>query len=176
MAVPETFSLGLSPIDFKFRLINKSSLKKRLNVNNQVEICCDVDHTQHADFEASTGRWDKAGLFLSGLCAIHCLLTPFLLLALPFLGEFLEHSWVHVTMALCVLPVGVYAFWSGFRHHKKKNVFAMGVLGLIFIGGGALLPHEVVEFYEYDLVTITGSFVLMTAHILNRRACQCHEH
>lgn len=138
--------------------------------------CCDVDHTQHQTFEETTDRWDKLGIFLSSLCAIHCLVTPLLVLALPVMGEFFEQEWVHLTMALFVVPVGLFAFWSGYKHHHQSKVFALGVLGLSMVGGASLAPHEWVEFWGHDMVTILGSMFLIIAHVLNRRACLCHKH
>lgn len=138
--------------------------------------CCDVDHTQHQTFEETTDRWDKLGIFLSSLCAIHCLVTPLLVLALPVMGEFFEQEWVHLAMALFVVPVGLFAFWSGYKHHRQQKVFALGVLGLSMVGGASVAPHEWVEFWGTDIITVIGSIFLIVAHVLNRRACLCHKH
>ncbi|WP_374001777.1 MerC domain-containing protein [Bdellovibrio bacteriovorus] len=138
--------------------------------------CCEVDHTQHEEFAEKTENWDRVGIFLSSLCAIHCLATPLLVLLLPVMGEFFHSEWVHLTMAVVILPVGLFAFWSGYKHHKQTRVFALGVLGLLMVAGASVLPHEWVEVMEHDVVTIAGSILLITAHILNRRACLCHKH
>lgn len=135
-----------------------------------------MDHTQHEVFEETTDRWDKLGIFLSSLCALHCLVTPLLVLALPMMGEFFENEVVHVLMAVFVVPVGLFAFWSGFRHHRKVKVFALGVVGLTLVGGAPLAPHSWVDVFGHDLITITGSICLIIAHLLNRRACMCHRH
>ncbi|WII70867.1 MerC domain-containing protein [Bdellovibrio sp. 22V] len=138
--------------------------------------CCEVNHSEHEQFDEKTGTWDKIGIFLSSLCAIHCLATPLLVLTLPVMGEVFEQEWMHLTMALFVVPVGLFAFWSGYKHHKQVKVFALGVLGLLMVGGASLAPHSWVELFEYDVVTILGSISLITAHVLNRRACLCHKH
>jgi hypothetical protein len=143
---------------------------------NGGEACCDVNHAEHAQFEDKTERWDKIGMFLSSLCAIHCLATPLLVLALPVMGEFFEQEWVHILMALFVVPVGLFAFYSGYQHHKQFRVFSLGVVGLTMVGGASLLPHEMVEINGLDVVTIIGSICLITAHIMNRRACHCDTH
>lgn len=98
------------------------------------------------------------------------------MLALPVLGEAFEAEWVHILMALFVLPVGLFAFWSGYKHHKQVRVFSLGVVGLVLVGGASLMPHSWVELLGHDLVTISGSGLLIVAHILNRRACLCHRH
>lgn len=135
-----------------------------------------MDQAEQSSFQESTNRWDELGIFLSGLCALHCMVTPFLVLALPVMGSFFENEWVHLGMALFVAPVGTYAFWSGYRHHQNLRVFGLGLLGLLFVGGASLAPHSWVEFFGHDIITICGSVALIIAHILNRRACRCHVH
>ncbi|KYG64094.1 hypothetical protein AZI86_14935 [Bdellovibrio bacteriovorus] len=147
-----------------------------LNPAIAAEACCDVNHAEHAQFEAQTEQWDRWGLWLSSMCAIHCLATPLLVLALPVLGGFFHQEWVHLAMALFVVPVGLIAFWSGYKHHRQVPVFSLGVVGLILVGLASVLPHEMVEIQELDVVTILGSICLIAAHILNRRACLCHKH
>ena len=146
------------------------------SMNAEKADCCPVDHTKHEVFEQQTGRWDKVGIFLSSLCAIHCLITPILLLLVPVLGEAYAHNHeFHIVMALFVVPVAYFAFFSGYRHHRKLGVLLSGLLGATMIGAAAFLPHEMVEFYELDVVTIAGSLILVTAHLINRKACQCHQ-
>lgn len=139
------------------------------------EACCDVNHAEHEQFEEQTAQWDRWGLWLSSLCAIHCLLTPLLVLALPVLGGFFEQEWVHLGMAFFVVPVGLIAFWSGYKHHRQIRVLSLGVVGLTLVGLASVLPHEMVEIQELDVVTIMGSICLIAAHIVNRRACFCHQ-
>lgn len=143
---------------------------------NKKEECCDVDHSQHEEFAEKTDSWDKMGIFLSGVCTIHCLVTPLLALALPALGEAFEAEWVHILMALFILPVGLFAFWSGYKHHKQMRVLGLGIAGLAVIVAALLLPHEIVDQVGHHTPTIIGSMLLITAHILNRRACLCHQH
>ncbi|MEN0057332.1 MAG: MerC domain-containing protein [Bdellovibrio sp.] len=141
--------------------------EKAVSVEGYVETCSQA--------EENTGRWDKVGIFLSTLCALHCLATPLLILILPVLGEVFEQEWVHVLMALFVVPIGLYAFWSGYQHHRQKSVLALGLIGLVLVGGASVMPHEWIDFLGHDLVTITGSVFLILGHVLNRRVCS-HSH
>jgi hypothetical protein len=143
----------------------------------KAEACCEVNHNEHTNFVEETENWDRWGILLSSLCAIHCLVTPILLLSLPVLGAYFQSQMVHVVMALFVVPVGAFAFWSGYKHHKKINLLAMGFVGLSLVGGAPLV-HDFfnVELIREDIMTIFGSAILIGAHLLNRRACQCHEH
>lgn len=121
-------------------------------------------------------RLDQWGLFLSGLCAIHCMAVPVLVLTLPFLAEKFESPWVHIIMALFVVPIGLFAFWSGFRHHGKSSVLWIGWSGLLLVGSAALMPALWRGFLGDDGITILGSLLLISAHLLNRRACAGHHH
>ncbi|GEM_PF-253525 len=140
------------------------------------ESCCEVNHAEHDQFTEKTDRWNKIGIVLSGICALHCLITPVLLFAIPVLGGFFENSWFHIILALGVLPVGLFAFWKGYQHHRKISILGFGLMGMTFIISAALVPHEWVEWKEIDVVTVIGSLFLISAHILNQRACQCDSH
>lgn len=148
----------------------------------QVDACCEVNHAEHTTFVEKTENWDRWGILLSSLCAIHCLITPVLLLALPVLGGYFHNPLVHIIMALFVVPVGLFAFWSGYKHHKKVSLFVMGIVGLSLVGGAPLAHdffHELMHDFEFlseEVMTILGSVILICAHLLNRRACQCDDH
>lgn len=143
---------------------------------DDVKSCCDVDHTQHEEFITQLDRWDKVGLALSSLCAIHCLLAPILVLSVPVLGQAFEQPWIHLLLAVFVVPVGLFAFYTGYGHHHKKGLTSLGVAGLALVCVGLLAPISGVNFLGHDVITIIGSFCLVIAHILNRRACLCHRH
>ncbi|QDK39714.1 MerC domain-containing protein [Bdellovibrio sp. NC01] len=138
--------------------------------------CCEVNHAEHDQFVEQTDRWDKLGITLSTICAIHCVITPFLALAVPVLGETFEQPWVHLVMAVFVVPTGLYAFFSGYQHHKQKGLVALGVLGIILIAIGLLAPISGLNLFGHDVITIIGSAALIVAHVLNRRACHCDRH
>lgn len=143
----------------------------------QADACCEVNHAEHTNFVEKTENWDRWGIFLSTLCAIHCLLTPVLILSLPALGSYFENEMVHIIMALFVVPVGAFAFWSGYKHHKKMYLLVLGFVGLSLVGGAPLV-HDFfhIDLFPEDLMTIFGSAILIGAHLLNRRACQCDDH
>lgn len=123
-----------------------------------------------------TDKFDKLGIFISSLCAIHCLVTPLFVFILPTLGMSLHHPLFHWTIALLVIPLGVFAFWQGYKHHHHLSVLITGILGISIVGLAALLPHSWIHFFGHDVVTIIGSIFLITAHYLNRRACRHCRH
>lgn len=147
-----------------------------MDAQQTADACCEVNHAEHANFVETTDNWDRWGILLSTLCAIHCMLTPLLLLSLPVLGAYFDNEIVHIVMALFVVPVGVFAFWSGYRHHRKAYLLALGFVGLSLVGGAPILHDVGIEVVNPHFMTIVGSFLLIGAHILNRRACQCESH
>lgn len=120
---------------------------------------------------------DKVGIFLSLLCGLHCLLTPLMILSLPFMARYyLTHPWVHLLLAVIIIPVGLLAFAFGYRHHRQKKVFYYGFPGLLIISLAPFTVHILKwNLPEYPLM-IFGSLLLIGAHWINRRACVCDAH
>lgn len=77
---------------------------------------------------------DKVAISMAVICAIHCLVTPILLVALPILATTV---WVdanfHLWMILLVIPTTTLAVWSGCRRHKDRWVIGMAAIGLGFL-------------------------------------------
>lgn len=84
---------------------------------------------------------DSIGIIASILCAIHCALTPVLLILMPTFGKAWAHPATHWAMALIVIPIAVFMLVKGHRQHKKKWILYLGGLGIILIIIGAILPY-----------------------------------
>jgi hypothetical protein len=120
---------------------------------------------------------DKFGIALSGLCALHCVLTPLVILSLPIMGRYyLAHPYFHVILALFILPVGFAAFISGYRHHHNPKVFAFGVPGLLIITLVPFLVHRLGFMINEPMAMLIGSVLLIVGHWINRRTCACDAH
>lgn len=89
----------------------------------------------------SQANVDRIGILASILCAIHCALTPVLLIMLPTFGKMWAHPATHWGMAIVVIPIAVFMILKGFREHGKKWVLGIGGLGVLFIIVGAILPY-----------------------------------
>lgn len=85
---------------------------------------------------------DSVGIFASILCAIHCAATPVLLLMMPTFGKMWAHPATHWGMAIVVIPIAVFMMLKGFREHGKKWILGIGILGVLFIIVGAILPYS----------------------------------
>ena len=91
----------------------------------------------------SHGWLDSLAISMSALCAIHCLVTPFIVIALPvFAATFWAHKNFHLWMILLVVSTTTTttAMFLGCRKHKDGRVLALGALGLAILTAVAL--HE----------------------------------
>ncbi len=120
---------------------------------------------------------DKLGIFLSFLCAIHCLLTPMVMITLPIMARYyVAHPLFHWALAALILPIGLLAFYQGYKHHHKMTVFYLGVPGLLIISIVPTFFHQYLRVWSEPVLMIVGSFLLVLAHWTNRRSCSCEIH
>jgi uncharacterized membrane protein YfcA len=118
-------------------------------------------------------NWDVLGIGASTLCAIHCLLLPFVLALSPTLAHFVPGTEVvHRALAFLLATVGFIAFWAGYKVHRRKVVLLLLAVGIMGVTVGAyagfLLPTHAWEI----LITLVGSSFLIAAHYLNRTLCR----
>ncbi len=113
---------------------------------------------------------DRLGITASVGCALHCILTGLLFLALP--GAFkishdvLTQDWIHWGLALLVVPVAIFSIGKGFKLHKKRSTLFFGALGIVFLTAGlAAHPHP----SEFAL-TFLGGIFLALAHFINLKS------
>lgn len=116
---------------------------------------------------------DRAAIFLSGLCLIHCLVLPLLLALLPWLAWFVENdAVVHRWLLIAIVPVSAYALFLGCAQHGQRAWLWLGAMALAVLMGAAVA--DVVETWESSL-TLLGSVTLSAAHLLNLRALHRHD-
>lgn len=103
---------------------------------------------------------DLVAVGLSGLCMAHCLALPLAAALLPMVGAWAEAEWVHWAFALTAAPISL---WTLTRRPRVLPLVLGGIgLGLLFCGAA--------EFPSHDLetsITVAGSLLLATAHVLN---------
>jgi len=117
-------------------------------------------------------KWDRMGMFLSAICALHCLVTPFISLSLPLWIYSIHYSPVHLMIALFIFPVAVYSLWNGFKRHENKTILTLGGVGLFLLCIALLAPSTRNQLRWNDIMTLIGSFLLISAHALNFRVLQ----
>jgi len=108
-------------------------------------------------------RLDRAGILLSGLCAVHCLLGIVLVSVLGLGGELLLAPAIHeVGLALAIL-VGLVTLGLGVLRHGRLGPLAVGAWGIALMAAGLASGHG----YSEALLTIAGVALVATAHIRN---------
>jgi hypothetical protein len=115
---------------------------------------------------------DRIGITATSLCALHCILLPVLLPALPLLGlSFLaDHAWEHVFLIFTALLGGV-ALFSGYkRYHRKRYPFYLLILGVVIYW----IKHDYsVEAEPYFI--FAGASLIIAAHFINLKLCNNHK-
>ena len=120
----------------------------------------------------SASLLDRAAIALSGLCVLHCLAMPFVLLALPFLGQLTEGHF-HLQMLIVVVPVSSIALGLGYRRHRRLSVMVAGGIGLLLLFIGGTWMHNEIGIIADRAATIAGSLLLASAHFYNSRFSRC---
>jgi hypothetical protein len=110
-------------------------------------------------------RLDRAGIMLSALCAVHCVLGIVLVTVLGLGGELLLAPEIHeVGLALAIL-VGLVTLGLGVLRHGRLGPLALGACGIALMAAALATGHGVSE----AVLTITGVALVATAHIRNLR-------
>ena len=110
-------------------------------------------------------RLDRAGILLSGACAIHCLLSIVLVSGLGLGGELFLSPDIHrAGLLIASLIAGVAIGWGALRH-RVAAPFVVAMTGLTFMGAALAVPHGVKE----AVLTIIGVALVSLGHILNLR-------
>jgi hypothetical protein len=125
----------------------------------------------------STGRvqesLDRVAIGLSGLCALHCLVTPIGIVLFPILAaSFGSDERFHLGLAMLVLPSSALALVLGCRRHRDAGVLALGVLGLMALVLLAAWGHALVGEGWERVASAGGSAVVALAHVRNYRLCR----
>lgn len=110
-------------------------------------------------------RLDRAGIVLSGLCALHCLLSIVLVSVLGLGGQALLAPEIHeIGLGLAIL-IGAVTIGIGVLRHGRLAPLAIGGVGLALMALALTVPHGPSE----ALLTIAGVALVAAAHIRNLR-------
>lgn len=112
------------------------------------------------------GVFDRMGIALSGLCAIHCVASAVLVAMLASAGGILLDPAVHEVGLMLAIGLGLIALGRGVFEHGFMMPAAVGGLGLGVMAGALSVPHGAGS----TLYAILGVAILALGHDLNRRA------
>lgn len=110
-------------------------------------------------------RLDRAGILLSGLCAVHCVLGILLVSVLGLGGELLLDPAIHEVGLALAIVVGLVTLGLGVLRHGKLGPLAVGGCGIALMAAGLASGHGLSE----AVFTIAGVALVATAHIRNLR-------
>ena len=111
---------------------------------------------------------DRIGITATSLCALHCILLPVIIPALPLLGiGFLaDHTWEHMFLLMTAV-LGTIALFSGFkRYHKRLYPFYLLYLGVALYW----IKHDFSEEVEIYFI-LGGASLIIAAHFINILLC-----
>jgi hypothetical protein len=121
---------------------------------------------------------DQIGIWVSGFCMVHCLLTPLVLSLSAVSAHFLpSEERTHRVLAVSIAFVGALALVKGYRKHRRKRVPSLMAIGLAFIFGGARYGEHLPSHAAAVAITLIGSGFLIAAHRINHtfcRNCSCN--
>lgn len=110
-------------------------------------------------------RFDRLGIVISGLCAVHCLVTLLLVAGLGLSGGVLLDPALHrVGLALAIV-VGAVALGVGLARHGRREPMVIGAVGLALMTLALLTGHSPAE----AGLTIAGVALVALAHWRNAK-------
>lgn len=113
---------------------------------------------------------DRAGICVSVLCLLQCLALSLVIVIAPVvsLGIF-GSDLFHRFLLSIILPIGVAAFWLGYRRHGRLALLLTGLTGLALVLAAAVLEATILPPLAASAVTSVGGITLVVSHWLNLR-------
>lgn len=114
--------------------------------------------------------FDGLAIGLSGLCLVHCVALPLMLIALPNLS--VARHWpeeIHIiaaTLAVFACGAAIIPRWPSLEPRQQRFIGLCALIGLAGLLGGLMVHHHVFE----TALTVVGSVFLIAAHSQNLRA------
>jgi hypothetical protein len=109
-------------------------------------------------FKLLRDRFDRVGIVISGLCALHCLATLLLVAVLGLGGGVLLDPAIHR------IGLGL-----GLARHGRREPLLLGLAGLSLMTTALLTGHSPLE----AALTISGVALVALAHWRNVRHLDC---
>ncbi len=122
------------------------------------------------------GWLDTFAISMSVICAIHCLVTPLLLVSLPILAtSFWVHEDFHLWMVGFVIPTTSFAVFTGCRKHKDKLVLLLSIAGVVLLFAVAIYEsffHNLAGAGDPSLNVTYEDFFGTSAQITEQAHCE----
>lgn len=122
--------------------------------------------------------FDRFAIMLSGICAIHCILLPIAVSAMPLFIASIDHDHhlhdfvFHQAILLFILPVSIIALFTGYRSHRQVLPIVIASIGLLLLVTVALFAEKMIHdgIMHHDgetYLTVIGGVTHAIGHVLN---------
>lgn len=113
---------------------------------------------------------DRAGICVSAVCLVQCLVLSLALVLAPLvsLGIF-GSDLFHRLLLVLILPLSLGAFLLGYRAHRSLALLLTGFAGLGLVLAAAVLEGSVLPPLAASALTSVGGVTLIVGHWLNLR-------
>jgi len=115
--------------------------------------------------------FDILGMGLSGLCIIHCIVLPFIVLIYPA-ANFVEDHLVHDLIFVFIVLTALLSFLPHAIKNKSLKSLILPIIGIILmIISNSIYHHE--KSTLNLVISFLGSFFLILAHYKHFQARNC---
>ena len=116
---------------------------------------------------------DKVAATLSILCALHCLFMPaFLTVSTGIFALSMDNEIIHYAILFVAIPISLFALNRGYKNHKIKNLFFIGITGILILFAAIMLPDSAYQEQLEKALTVLGSILVVYAHYKNYKTCK----
>lgn len=125
---------------------------------------------QQPERSAPASLLDRAGICVSVLCLVQCIALSLTIVLAPVVSlGFFGGDVFHRLLLAVIVPVGLAAFWLGYRSHRSRPLLLAGLAGLSLLLAAAVLEATVLSPLAASALTSVGGVTLIVAHWLNLR-------
>ena len=131
------------------------------------------------------GWLDRLGIGMALICAVHCLLTPILVVLIPIIASsFWMDKNFHSWMIASVIPLTALSFFVGCKRHNDILLILFALIGICLLCAGVYFgcpeSHGIPSISDFKyfphgfeaVFTTLGGCLLVFAHIRNYRLCR----
>ena len=124
-----------------------------------------------------TSKWisPKLAMIASFSCAVHCLLSPLVVMFLPVLGHGFVSPFVEFGLLGASVVLGVLIIYMGYCKHKKQHIVFLYGLGVLFWGFHTVLEH-IYHIHSDSILLILGSLFVVGSYWFNHKLLRCCDH
>jgi hypothetical protein len=132
---------------------------------NPMAPCAHGSHAPHAHT-----KLDRFGIWVSTICAVHCLLMPFVLVLFPLL------AWAHwtrradLTVFTIAALIGLLACLLSLRHHREWTPLSLVITGIILSSIGRFAGVHLGPLVAQTLL-VSGPLLMGYGMWKNQRLC-----